>query len=270
MLSWMKSPVLAASNMKILISNDDGWGSKGILTLVRAMRQFGEVVVVAPDGPRSGMSSAISVLKPVRLTLVQQEPGLTVYTCTGNPADCIKMGLQVACADGRPDLVCSGINHGDNGTVNVLYSGTMGAVFVGCEQGIRSIGWSIDDHSPDADFSFFEPYIIELTKRILLTPNEDCLCWNINAPVGPIRGMKITRQERGFWTKEWQPYTDPTGKTFYMLTGEFVPTEKKLQLEEFAPEEIPTDHAAMRAGYIAVTPTTIDMTDYSHAQILPL
>lgn len=249
--------------MQILITNDDGWGAKGILTLARVMRQFGDVTVVAPDGPRSGQSSAISVLKPVRVNKVQEEPGLTVYTCSGTPADCVKMAVCELMLDHKPDLVCSGINHGDNGTVNVLYSGTMGAVFVGCEQGIRSIGWSIDNHDPNADFSFFEPQIVELTKRILATPMKECLCWNINAPVGPLRGTKITRQERGFWTKEWKQYTDPTGKPFYMLTGEFVPTESKLQLEEFAEGEIPTDHAAMRAGYIAVTPTTIDMTDYA-------
>lgn len=249
--------------MKILITNDDGWGAKGILTLVRVMRTFGEVLVVAPDGPRSGQSSAISVFKPVTLQKVQEEEGLTVYTCSGTPADCVKMALHVVCPDSKPDLICSGINHGDNGTVNVLYSGTMGAVFVGCEHGIRSIGWSLCDHNPDADFSFFEPHICELTKRILNTPNQAGLCWNINAPVGPINGARITRQEQGYWTKEWQKYTDPAGRVFYMLTGEFVSTENKLELAEFSADEIPTDHAANRAGCIAVTPTTIDMTNYS-------
>jgi len=244
--------------MNILISNDDGWGAKGILTLVKIMRTFGNVTVVAPDGPRSGQSSAITVGQPIRVKKIIEEPGLTVYTCTGTPADCIKMGLHELCPV-QPDLVCSGINHGDNGTVNVLYSGTMGAVFVGCEHGIRSIGWSICDHDPDVDFSIFEPWIKTLTEKILALPMTDCLCWNINAPVGPIKGYRLTRQERGYWTKEWQAFTDPAGQKFWMLTGQFVSLE---------PDAHDTDHAAHREGYISVTPTTIDMTDYSTLQSL--
>lgn len=239
--------------MNILLTNDDGWGAKGLNTLIDVMRRFGDVTVVAPDGPRSGQSNAISVLQPVRLRLLKQEPGLTVYTSNGTPSDCIKLGLHIIFRDRQPDLICSGINHGDNGTINVIYSGTMGAVFVGCEHGIPSIGWSLCDHNPQADFSYFEPWIEQLTKHILSLPPKAGLCWNINAPVGPIAGWEYTRQGRGYWDKEWQEYHDPTGQPFYMLTGEFVSTEQ---------DPTGTDHYANAHGRIAVTPTTIDTTDY--------
>ena len=240
--------------MNILITNDDGWGAKGLSTLIQTMRLLGNVTVVAPDGPRSGQSNAISVLKPLRLNKISQEPGLTVYTTNGTPTDCIKLGIHELFPDSQPDLVVSGINHGDNGMVNVIYSGTMGAVFEGCERGIPSIGFSLCDHNLDADFSFFQPHILRLTKAILALPKREFMCWNINCPVGPVKGARITRHCHGYWDKEYKKYTDPTGGTFYMLTGNFVNTE---------PEATDTDQYANAHGYISVTPTTIDMTDFT-------
>ncbi len=238
--------------MKILITNDDGWGAKGLLTLVDVMRELGDVTVVAPDGPRSGQSNAISVLIPLRLRKIKEEPRLTVYLSNGTPTDCIKLAINELFSDGGPDLIVSGINHGDNGMVNVIYSGTMGAVFEGCSRGITSIGFSLCDHRPDADFTFFRPHVLELTKRILAMPRRECLCWNINCPVGPVKGTKITRHCHGYWDKEYVPYTDPNGGTFFLLTGHFVNTE---------PDAPDTDQYANAHGYISVTPTTIDMTD---------
>ena len=238
--------------MRILITNDDGWGTNGILTLVEVMRELGDVTVVAPDGGRSGQSNAISVLKPLRLKKIQDEPGLAVYISNGTPTDCIKLGIHELFRDALPDLVVSGINHGDNGMVNVIYSGTMGAVFEGCAKGIPSIGFSLCDHDMDADFSYFRPHVLELTKRILALPKREYLCWNINCPVGPVKGVKITRHCHGYWDKEYVAYEDPVGGTFYILTGYFVNTE---------PEAADTDQYANAHGYISVTPTTIDMTD---------
>ncbi|MBQ9340346.1 MAG: 5'/3'-nucleotidase SurE [Paludibacteraceae bacterium] len=237
--------------MKILISNDDGWGARGLDVLISAMRQMGEVLVVAPESGRSGQSSAITVQTPIRLRQVVDEPGLQVYTCSGTPADCAKIGMQVIMNGAKPDLVCSGINHGDNSTVNARYSGTMGVVFVGAEHGVPSIGWSLCDHSADADFSFLEAYIVGLTKRILALPYTDRLCWNINAPVGQLKGVKLTRQCRGYWDKEFMPYNDPNGTPFYMLTGQFINTE---------PEAEDTDQYVLNNGYVSVCPTTIDLT----------
>ncbi|MBR3647255.1 MAG: 5'/3'-nucleotidase SurE [Paludibacteraceae bacterium] len=240
--------------MNILITNDDGWGAKGLLTLIDTMRLLGDVTVVAPDGPRSGQSNAISVLTPLRLKKVQEEPGLRVYLTNGTPTDCIKLGIFALFPDAKPDLVVSGINHGDNGMVNVIYSGTMGAVFEGCARGIPSIGFSLCDHDPDADFSFFQPHVLRLTKAILALPQRDCMCWNINCPVGPVKGARLTRHCHGYWDKEYIAYEDPTGKPFYMLTGHFVNTEL---------EATDTDQYANAHGYISVTPTSIDMTDYA-------
>lgn len=240
--------------MNILITNDDGWGSKGLNVLVETMRMLGDVTVVAPDGPRSGQSNAISVLTPLRLRKLKDEPGLTVYTSNGTPTDCIKLGVHVLFPKALPDLVVSGINHGDNGMVNVIYSGTMGAVFEGCSRGIPSIGFSLCDHNPDADFSFFQPHILRITKAILAQPHRQCLCWNINCPIGPVKGTRITRHCHGYWDKEYVPYTDPVGGTFYMLTGQFVNTE---------PDAPDTDQYANAHGYISITPTTIDMTDFA-------
>lgn len=163
--------------MEILITNDDGWGAKGILTLVRILTQLGHVTVVAPDGPRSGMSNAISVQQPMYLRLLDDpnwgteewHKNATVYTTNGTPSDCVKLALDVL-FEGDPtriNLLASGINHGSNAAINVIYSGTMGAVFVGAEHAIPSIGYSIDDHNPDADFSYFEPYILELTRHLI-------------------------------------------------------------------------------------------------------
>ena len=238
--------------MNILITNDDGWGSKGILALVEVMRRLGDVTVVAPDGPRSGQSNAITVLQPLRLKKIIEEPGLTVYLSNGTPTDCVKLAVHRLFADKQLDLVVSGINHGDNGMVNVIYSGTMGAVFEGCARGITSIGFSICDHNPNADFSFFQPHVEELTRRILKLPKRDWQCWNINCPIGPVKGTKITRHCHGYWDKEFQTYKDPMGAEFFMLTGAFVNTE---------PDAPDTDQYANAHGYISVTPTTIDMTD---------
>lgn len=239
--------------MRILITNDDGWGAGGILSLVKVMRQLGEVIVLAPDGPRSGQSNAITTDSPIRIKQVLNEPGLAVYTCNGTPTDCVKAAFYTVFKDAKPDLVCSGINHGDNGSINVIYSGTMGAVLEGCTHDVLSIGFSLSDYSHEADFSLFEPYILRITKRLLELPRKENLCWNINAPKGEIKGVRLTRQCRGYWDKEFQPYTDPGGQTFYLLTGRFVNAE---------PDSPDTDQFANAHGFVSVTPTTIDLTDY--------
>lgn len=253
--------------MKILITNDDGWGARGILTLAEEMRRLGDVLVVAPDGPRSGQSNAITVAAPIRLNKLEELPaadGLgayTVYTCSGTPSDCVKIALEVLIGDDMLQqervLVVSGINHGDNGTINVIYSGTMGGVFVGAEHDLPAIGFSICDHDPQVDFSYFRTYLVPLTEKILrvydsLSKEErQSLCWNVNAPVGPIEGVRLTRQTHGFWHKEFATYHDPSGRPFYMLTGEYVNLE---------PEAEDTDQYATSHHLISVTPTTVDMT----------
>ena len=249
--------------MEILIANDDGWGAKGILTLVRILTQLGHVTVVAPDGPRSGMSNAITVGQPIYLRQIEDtswgteewHKNTTVYTTNGTPSDCVKLAIDVVFNGDSTniDLLASGINHGSNAGINVIYSGTMGACFVGAEHGIPSIGYSIDDHSADADFSHMERYILELTRHLIDQKMPYGVCYNINAPVGALEGVKWTRQCRGYWTKEMLESTDEQGQKCYKLGGEFINIE---------PDAEDTDHWAMNNHYLSVHPCTIDQTAY--------
>ncbi len=248
--------------MEILVTNDDGWGAKGILTLVRLMRQLGHVTVIAPDSARSGQSNAISVGIPLFMNRQKPSEGyedVDVYLTNGTPSDCIKLAVNTVFKERFPDLVVSGINHGSNAAVNVIYSGTMGACFVAAEQGIPAIGFSICDHNLDADFSQFEPYILSLTTKIMSLPHKYGISYNINAPVGDIQGVKLTRQCKGNWADEFPPQTDADGNTCYMLTGHFVNRE---------PDAEDTDEWALAHGYISVTPATLDTTDYTILETL--
>ena len=250
--------------MEILITNDDGWGAKGILTLVRILTQLGHVTVVAPDGPRSGMSNAITVTQPIYLRPLNDlnwgteewHKKATVYTTNGTPSDCVKLAIDVIFNEdsSRVDLLASGINHGSNAGINVIYSGTMGACFVGAEHGIPSIGYSIDDHNPNADFSHMEQYILELTRHLLDEKIPYGVCYNINAPIGPLEGVQWTRQCRGFWSKEMMETTDEQGNKCFKLGGEFVNIE---------PDAEDTDIWAMNNHYLSVHPCTIDQTAYA-------
>jgi 5'-nucleotidase len=249
--------------MEILITNDDGWGAKGILTIVRIMSELGHVTVVAPNGARSGMSNAITVTQPIYLHKLNDpnwgveewQKKVTVYTTNGTPSDCVKLAIDVVFEgdSNKIDLLVSGINHGSNAGINVIYSGTMGACFVGAEHGIPSIGYSIDDHSPKADFSYMEKYILELTKHLLEEKMPYGVCYNVNAPTGELVGVRWTRQCRGYWSKEMIPTIDKEGKACFKLGGEFVNIE---------PEAQDTDHWAMNNHYLSVQPCTIDQTAY--------
>ena len=176
----------------ILITNDDGVNAPGIRVLIRLMKQIGNVIVVAPDGPRSGQSNAITVHTPVRYRLLESSDGLTVYSCNGTPTDCVKLAFNDI-IDQDPDLVVAGINHGSNSAINVIYSGTMGAVLEGCQHGVASIGFSLCDHAHEADFTTFEPYILQIARETLKNGLPENICLNVNAPVGEILGTRITQ-----------------------------------------------------------------------------
>ncbi len=254
--------------MNILITNDDGYQAKGIQTLIRLMLPLGHVTVVAPDGPRSGQSSAISVGVPLRMKKISpkdlkdlkdlNEEGLVIYACTGTPADCVKMALHTIFKDKKPDLIVSGINHGSNAAVNVIYSGTMGACLVAVENGIPAVGYSICNHSADADFATFGKYIPQIALDALKANLPYGVCWNVNAPKDEIQGIRFTRQCKGHWHKEYIEYADPLGNPFYMLTGEFLNHE---------PDAEDTDEWALAHGYISITPTTVDMTYYGQRRM---
>jgi len=236
----------------ILITNDDGHDARGIQVLTLLMMQLGDVVVVAPDGARSAQSNALTVTHPIRFKKLEQKEGLIIYSCTGTPTDCVKLALNEI-VDRRPDLIVAGINHGSNSAINVIYSGTMGAVLEGCENGILSIGFSVCDHSLDADFSIFESYVLQITRAALLNGLPHATCLNVNAPVGPIKGIRGARQCDGRWTKEYAKRTDPRGGSYFWLTGNF---------ENHEPEAEDTDEWALEHGFISIVPTKIDLTAF--------
>ncbi len=237
----------------IFVSNDDGVSAKGINELIRFLRPLGDLIVMAPDSARSGNGCALTVNAPVHYKLVHQEEGLTIYQCSGSPVDCVKLARNTVLPC-EPDLVVAGINHGDNSAVSVHYSGTMGVVIEGCLNGIPSIGFSLDDHGPDADFSPCEPFVQEIVRKVLEAGLPPLVCLNVNMPaVADIRGIKVSSQARGNWQREWECCPRANGANYYWLTGEFVNHD---------PEDETRDHWAIRQGYIAVTPTTVDMTAY--------
>jgi len=236
----------------ILITNDDGHDARGIQVLTQLMMQLGDVVVVAPDGARSAQSNALTVTHPIRFTKLEQKEGLIRYSCTGTPTDCVKLALNEI-VERRPDLIVAGINHGSNSAINVIYSGTMGAVLEGCENGILSIGFSVCNHSSEADFSVFESYVLQITRAALLNGLPHATCLNVNAPVGPIKGIRVARQCDGRWTKEYAKRTDPRGGSYFWLTGNF---------ENHEPEAEDTDEWALDHGFISIVPTKIDLTAF--------
>ena len=237
----------------ILLSNDDGVEAKGLNELIRGLRGMGEIIVMAPDGPRSGASGAITSEHPVKYYKVREEEDLTVYKCTGTPVDCVKLALHTV-VPRRPDVVIGGINHGDNSSVNVHYSGTMGVVIEGCLKGVPSIGFSLCNHEPNADFEPAGPYIREIARLVLEKGLPPLTCLNVNFPdTKELKGVKICEQTKGQWTNEWENFAHRGDAHYYWLTGEF---------ENNDAENEKNDHWALDNGYVAITPTTVDATAY--------
>lgn len=238
----------------ILISNDDGVGAKGLAKLLEALTGLGEIIVMAPDGPRSGASSAITSECPIKYRQVIKEQDITIYKCNGTPVDCIKLAL-FELMPRRPDLVIGGINHGDNSSVNIHYSGTMGVTIEGCLKGIPSIGFSLCSYDSDADFEPTLPYVRRIVEETLANGLPAGTCLNVNIPSQKeIKGTRVCRQAKGDWTNEWKKNTHPRGGNYYWLTGSYNNQE---------PEAEDTDQWALAHNYIAVTPIQVDMTAYT-------
>ena len=240
----------------ILVTNDDGYDSKGLAAAVEVARAFGRVVVVAPETTQSGMSQAITMYNPLYLRCVSRQEGLEVYAFSGTPVDCVKVAFDYLLRERKVDLVLSGINHGSNSAVNVLYSGTMGAAIEGSFYGCPAVGLSLYDHGEDADFEAAVLYGRRIVGDIFAAEVELPLCLNVNVPVGSVgelKGMKLCRQNRGFWREEFYRHEDPRGREYFWLTGEFVN-------DEHGAEE--TDEWALKHGYVSVQPVQADQTDY--------
>ncbi len=242
----------------ILITNDDGIQAKGLQQVAEFLKPLGDIVVVAPDGPRSGQSSAITVAMPLRMKVLDEQKGFCRICTNGTPVDCIKLSMNVL-LDCRPDLIVSGINHGSNSGVSVVYSGTMGAVTEGTLLHIPSIGFSLCNHKADADFSPCRDLVIDICQKALNSPAwPQCVGLNINIPDTPrLNGMKICRAAQGYWTEEYDCRVDPHGREYFWLTGSFKNNE---------PDADDTDEYWLDRGYATIVPCS---TDRSASGLLP-
>ncbi|MBK8620677.1 MAG: 5'/3'-nucleotidase SurE [Saprospiraceae bacterium] len=243
----------------ILVTNDDGIVAPGIKALIEVASKFGEVLVVAPDAPQSGQGHAITITKPLKLRKVDLYDGVTSYECSGTPVDCVKLAKNVLLKGQTIDLCVSGINHGSNASINILYSGTMSAAMEASLEGIDSIGFSLLDYAFDADFSHAKKIVSQMIEHLLVHKLRHCKLLNVNIPKGPdIKGIKVCRQARGHWIEEFQEGLDPRGEKYYWLTGRFQNND----------DGEDTDIFALSQNYVSVVPSGFDLTAYD--AILPL
>ncbi len=252
---------MSDSKPLILVVNDDGITAPGIQSLISFVKDFGEVIVVAPDKAQSGMGHAITINSTLRLNKHENQFGVEAYSCSGTPVDCVKFGTKVVAAGRKIDLVVSGINHGTNSSINVIYSGTMSAAVEGSVEGIPSVGFSLDNHSVDADFSACEEVVKSIVKRLLESPIEKGYSLNVNIPNVPkeeLKGVKVCRQAKAYWDETFEERKDPHGGSYYWLTGEFM----------YLDEGEETDIWALNNNYVSVVPTKFDLTDYDAVNVL--
>lgn len=240
----------------ILISNDDGITAKGINCLIDFVKDLGEVVVVAPTYPQSGMGHAITIHEHIRLDKFPRPDHIEAYECSGTPVDCVKLAKHHILKDRKPDLVLSGINHGSNSSVSVIYSGTMSAAIEGAMEGIPSIGFSLSDYNHDADFEPCREYVRQIVESVLQGNFPEHVALNVNFPSLPaakIKGIKICRQAMARWKEEFENRKDPRGRDYFWLSGNFMNLDKGED----------TDEAALSLGYVSVVPCQFDLTAYS-------
>ena len=243
----------------ILVTNDDGINAPGIRTLISVVKDIGDVIVVAPNSPQSGMGHAITInstLHSSRITPKNSE--IIEYSCSGTPADCVKLAINELMPR-KPDLCVSGINHGSNSSINVIYSGTMSAAIEAGIEGVPAIGFSLLDYSWNADFSQSKDYIRKITLNALNNGIPKGVILNVNIPAvkkSDIKGVKICRQAKAYWVEEFDKRKNPLGQEYYWLTGKFV---NKDQGED-------TDEWALKNNYISIVPVEFDLTAHHAIQ----
>lgn len=253
--------VVEEKDKLILLTNDDGLYAAGLKTLLEVMEEFGKVILISTLESMSGMSQALTVKVPLRVRLIEENEKHRIYACNGTPTDCVKLAVNQL-VERMPDWVVSGINHGSNASVSVLYSGTMAAAIEGCLYGISSVGFSFNDFSPTADFSVCKKYIRLVMKKLSFEPLPDGICLNVNIPSvkkTDIKGIKVCRQSKGNWKEEFEKRKDPMGKSYYWLTGIF---------RNHEPEATDTDEWALANNYVSVVPVSVDMTAHSYLNTL--
>ncbi len=244
---------------KILVTNDDGIAAPGIKALTEVMHELGEIYIIAPDSAQSGMGHAITINSTLELKHIPNFLGTNnAYSCSGTPVDCVKMGVNEVMKS-KPDLCVSGVNHGSNSSINVIYSGTMSAAVEGGIEGILSIGFSLCDYSWDANFEFIKPFIKKIALEVLENGLPEGVVLNVNFPkTDKIKGIKICRQAKATWEEEFDKRTNPMGKEYYWLTGKFVNHDNGED----------TDEWALANDYISIVPVHFDLTAYHAMQKL--
>lgn len=244
----------------ILVTNDDGISSPGIIALVEAVKELGNVVVIAPDKPQSGVGHAITINATLRLNKTNFHNVKEEYSLSGTPVDCVKMATDRILKH-KPDLIVSGINHGSNISINVIYSGTMSAAIEGAIDGIPSVGFSLMDYSINADFSTSKEVVKVVCRNILSKGLPGAICLNVNIPplkLSELKGIKVCRQAKADWKEIFEERKDPYGRSYFWLTGEFVDMDGKND----------TDVWAVKNSYASVVPVQFDMTGYSSLSAL--
>lgn len=245
----------------ILVTNDDGITAPGIRSLIEVVKPIGDVIVVAPDSPQSGMGHAITVNSTLYVEKISEtDAEITEYSCSGTPADCVKLAVNEI-LDKRPDLCVSGINHGSNSSINVLYSGTMSAAIEAGVEGIPAIGFSLLDYSWNANFEAAKYYAKRIIENALEEGIPEDVVLNVNVPnldKNDIKGIKICRQARANWVEAFDKRQNPMGRDYYWLSGKFINLDKGED----------TDIDALKSGYISVVPTQFDLTAHHCIQRL--
>jgi 5'-nucleotidase len=236
----------------ILITNDDGVKAPGIRALISYIRPFGKIVVVAPDRPQSGTAHAVTIAHPLRLELIAKEADYEEYNCNGTPADCVKLAFKIVMKR-RPDFLFSGINHGTNASINIIYSGTMAAVLEGALAGVPSVGFSLNNYKLDADFRPSEKFVQQIAADVISHGLPSGVCLNVNIPdipVAQIKGIKLCRQAEGTWEEDFDEREDPNGRKYYWMKGVYAQIGNGED----------TDQWAMEHDFVAVVPAHFDLT----------
>lgn len=242
---------MAEERPLILVSNDDGVTSPGISVLIDEMKKLGDVLVVAPDKPQSAMGHAITINEPIRITKVDIHKDVETYQCSGTPVDCVKISIDKIITR-KPQLMVSGINHGSNSSINVIYSGTMSAAVEAAIDGMPAIGFSLCDYSWDADFEPARKFVRKIAEQVLLHGLPLGTLLNVNIPKGEPKGIKVCRQAAAKWKEDFDERVDPFGRKYYWMTGNFVSMDSGQDTDEYA----------LANGYVSVVPTMFDLTDH--------
>ncbi|GAB2771489.1 5'/3'-nucleotidase SurE [Rhabdobacter roseus] len=254
------SPTAHTQKPLILVTNDDGITSLGIRTLVELMQNLGDVVVVAPNRPQSGMGHAITIGEPLRLYSTEIFENVDEYECSGTPADCVKLAKHYVLQKRAPDLVVSGINHGSNSSISVLYSGTMSAAIEAAIEGIPAIGFSLCDYREEADFSHVHEWVLAITRMAMEKGIPKGVALNVNIPARseePIRGIKVCKQAHAKWQEKFDYRKDPYGRGYFWMAGEFI---------NYDHDKEDTDEWALKNNYVSVVPCQYDLTSYAELQ----